>query len=284
MTQDNKRALALLGDVQTNAVGFDATLYDRASRHSETIARDPATARRYRTTRQAVECLRSFGPRRLCLVARLWQPFGLIRFLFGHFLLRALGRWCRRHCHAIHFSEPAAGKPIDTGPWAVLESQRRLPTATGTPADVDGGRLAQPRDNIAFAHADSDATANERPCIGDAGTRRVRPCPNRWRLCRRDVPWASPVGLHKIVCRNRMIPFGLVELLISVAEVGPIQVKGLCEPGAAGVRTRCNRKAPPPAPAATRGAPIHQRALQSPTPGQPLRATRHHRRMRQFVV
>ena len=177
VTQDNKRALALLGDVQTNAVGFDAALYDRASRHSETIARDPATARRYRTTRQAVECLRSFGPRRLCLVARLWRPFGLIRFLFGHFLLRALGRWCRRHCHAIHFSEPAAGKPIDTGPWAALESQRRLPTATGTPADVDGGRLAQPRDNIAFAHADSDATANERPCIGDAGTRRVRRLP-----------------------------------------------------------------------------------------------------------
>ena len=31
--------------------------------------------------------------------------------------------------------------------------------AAWTPADVDGGGLTQARDNIAFAHADCDATA-----------------------------------------------------------------------------------------------------------------------------
>ena len=106
----------------------------------------------------------------LGLVGGLWSPFGLIRLLFGDFFLRALRRWRCRHFHTIHFSEPAAGETDRrraSGRFGTSAPPARSPP--GLAADVDGGRLTQPRDNIAFAHADCDSTAKERRCIGDTG-------------------------------------------------------------------------------------------------------------------
>ncbi len=44
VTENNQRTVALLGDVQMNAVGFDSALDDGAGRHFQTIAR-PAVPR-----------------------------------------------------------------------------------------------------------------------------------------------------------------------------------------------------------------------------------------------
>ena len=132
------------------------------------------------------------------------------------------------------------------GRGPVLEGQDRAPQSIRVPAEVDGGRLAQPGDDVAFAHAESDAAVEQGGGIRRGRWALTRICGSARRRC--DVVRTGAVRVDHIICGDRAVLPRFAEGGVAIAAVAIERIERFREPfrrivGAAADRKRyCQRR------------------------------------------